>query len=455
MKKNDTRRLAFEILSRVEEGDAFSDQALDMVLRQETDLPDRDRRLLTELVYGILRYRGRLDFVLSLFCRQSLARVEPVVLQLLRLGCYQLLLLDRIPHRAAVHETVELARELGLNRITGFLNGILRSLVRGLETISWPDRQSAPLPYLQHVTSLPEWLSQRWLADFGADEACALAEAMLEPAPFTVRVNTLKISREDFLAALEEAGYQAAPTYYAPDGVSVTAGGARRLPGDREGWYQVQDEASMLISHLLSPRPQERLLDACAAPGGKTTHMAALTDNQTKILALDISPDRLSLVTQGARRLGCRGIESQPWDATEPADFLAENSFDRILVDAPCSGLGVMRRNPEIRWRRTREDMKINGDRQSMLLNRVAPLVKPGGRLLYSVCTMNSEETTAVRDRFLSAHCDFYQEDLREQVPPVWRELFDEQGALRTFPHHAHGMDAFFAVSFCRRDEAC
>jgi 16S rRNA (cytosine967-C5)-methyltransferase len=451
LKKTDVRGLAFEILSQVEEG-VFSDQALDTALRQRADLAGRDRRLLTELVYGVLRYRGRLDFVLSIFCRQPLARIEPAVLQLLRLGSYQLLLLDRIPPRAAVHETVELARRLGLVRVTGFINGVLRSLLRGLETIPWPDPKQAPLPYLQQVLSLPRWLAERWLEDFGAAEACALAEAMLEPAPFTVRVNALKTSRESFLAALEEAGYQGAATRFAPEGVIVTGGASRRLPGDKEGWYQVQDEASMLIARLLTPRPGERLLDACAAPGGKTTHLAALTENRADILALDISAERLALVDQGAQRLGCRGIATRPWDMTGPADFLAAASFDRVLVDAPCSGLGVLRRNPESRWRRTPADLQTNADRQSVLLSRAAPLVRPGGRLLYSVCTLSREETTEVAERFLAGHDDFQREDLREEVPPSWRELFDEQGALRTLPHRHGGMDAFFAVAFRRFD---
>jgi 16S rRNA (cytosine967-C5)-methyltransferase len=451
LKNTDVRRLAFEILSQVEEG-AFSDKALDVALKQNPDLDDRDRRLLTELVYGVLRYRGRLDFVLSCFCRQTLSRVEPAVLQLLRLGAYQLLQLDRIPPRAAVHETVELARDLGMSRVTGFLNGILRSLTRGLDTIPWPDPQAAPLACLQQEFSLPEWLAERWLGDFGPAEALALAEAMLEPAPFTVRVNTLLTSREDFLVALTAAGYQVAATHYAPEGVIITGGGARHLPGDQEGWYQVQDEGSMLIGRLLAPQPEERLLDVCAAPGGKTTHLAALTDNRADILALDIAADRLALVHLGARRLGCLGIVSRTWDVTEPAEFLSAGSFDRVLVDAPCSGLGVLRRNPESRWRRTPEDLQVNSERQSILLDRVAPLVRPGGRLLYSVCTLTREETTLVAERFLSNHAEFQREDLRELMPSSWRELFDEQGALRTLPHRHHGMDAFYAVSFRRRD---
>jgi 16S rRNA (cytosine967-C5)-methyltransferase len=450
LKNTDVRRLAFEILSQVEEG-AFSDQALDATLKRNPNMADRDRRLLTELVYGVLRFRGRLDYVLSRFCRQPLNRVEPAVLRLLYLGSYQLLLLDRIPPRAAVHETVELARRLGLARVTGFINGILRSLIRGLDTVPRPDPEREPLAFLQQVYSLPAWLAEQWLDQFGPAEAFELAEAMLEPAPFTVRVNTLKTSRDAFLAALIEAGYQAGVTAYAPEGVIVTGGGARRLPGDHDGWYQVQDEASMMIAHLLAPGAGDRVLDACAAPGGKTTHLAALTNNKAEILALDIASERLALVDHGAQRLGCRGIACRTWDAIEPADFLTSASFDRVLVDAPCSGLGVLRRNPESRWRRTPKDLQANSERQGMLLNQMATLVRPGGKLVYSVCTMTPEETTVVAEKFLRDHNEFRREDLREQVPGTWQELFDEQGALRTWPHRHHGMDAFYAVSFRRR----
>ncbi len=450
MKKNDPRKMAWEILARVDEG-MFSDLALDAALNAVPQLEGRDRALLTELVYGVLRYRGRLDFAISRFCRQPLRKIEPAVLRLLRLGCYQLLLLDRIPSRAAVNETVELAKRLGLQRASGFINGILRALDRGQQSLPWPDAEKKPLAYLQQVLSLPEWLAESWLQDFGATEALALAEAMLQPAPFTVRVNTLRGSREQFLDELSAAGYQAAATSYAPEGVLIEGGGPRRLPGDQQGSYQLQDEASMLIAHLLAPRPGERLLDACAAPGGKTTHLAALAENRAQIVALDISAARLAMVEAGARRLGAQGIGCQAWDLTRPAASPGLGNFDAILVDAPCSGLGTLRRNPESRWRRQPTDLAGNADRQLAILGQAAALLRSGGRLVYSLCTFTPEETDGVVQRFLAAHPEFAQVDLRCRVPSAWRELFDEQGALRTWPHRHGGMDAFFAVGFCRR----
>lgn len=447
MKSSNPRKIAFDILLRVEEG-AFADLTLDAFLRDRPQLDPRDRALVTELVYGVLRLRGRLDFALSRFCRKPLAKVEPRVLALLRLGAYQLLELDRIPDRAAVHETVELARREGLERATGFINGILRALIREGAKLPWPKAEAAPAAYLEHVLSLPRWLARRWLREFGPEEAISLAQALARPAPFSLRVNTLRLSRQEYLAALEAAGHQGAPARYAPEGVTLSARGEKPLPGAAEGWFQVQDEASMLIAHLLGAAEEHKILDACAAPGGKTTHLAALTKNRAAILALDLHPQRVRLVTEGAARLGCRGIEAKPGNAAAPASTLEPESFDRVLADAPCSGLGVLRRNPEIRWRRTQGEIAAMAASQSAILAGVAPLVRPGGRLLYSLCTLTPEETSGVVETFLREHPDFVREDLREDAPRGWEELFDENGFLRTFPHRHGGMDAFFAARF-------
>ena len=442
------RRVAFDVLHLVERQGAYADLALDAALRHSA-LDPRDRGLATELVYGVLRQRGRLDFALARCCRQPLARLESDALLLLRLGAYQLLALDRVPASAAVNETVSLARQLGLERVTGFLNGVLRALSRSQGDIPWPSREKEPRAYLEHTLSLPGWLAERWLAELG-DEAFLFAEALLAPAPFSLRVNTLKTDREAFLVALAKAGHAAAPTVFAPEGVTLTARGQAPLPGGVEGWFQVQDEASMLIPYLVAPRAGERILDACAAPGGKTTQLAALAANSAEILALDLHPQRLRLVTEGVARLGCAGIETRSWDLTRPPDFLAPGSFDRVLVDAPCSGLGVLRRNPESRWRRTPAGIEEMAARQRAILESVAPLVRPGGTLVYSLCTVTPEETEGVASAFAAEHPGFAREDLRRELPESWLPLCDARGALRTFPHRHGGMDAFFAVRFRR-----
>ncbi len=289
------------------------------------------------------------------------------------------------------------------------------------------------------------------LRQFPNAESTALAETLCRPAPQTLRVNTLRTDRETYLSKLEAAGHQARPCRYAPEGLILEQRGQRPLPGDREGLYQVQDEASMLIAHLLGARPGERILDACAAPGGKTTHIAALTENQCRIAALDKYPQRVELINRGAGRLGSQNIDARCWNLTEPPDFLMQESFDRILVDAPCSGLGVLRRNPESRWSRSQSDIKELVQLQQTILNNVAPLLKPGGCLLYSVCTFTKAETDEIIENFLATHKDFDQQDLGDLVPSGWRELITDQGTLRTLPHHHDSMDAFFAAQLIKR----
>lgn len=442
------RRLAIDILERVA-GGGYADRTLDAELQRQPQLDPRDRALATELVYGMLRQQGRLDYALARFCKQPLPKLESKVLLLLRLGAYQLLCLDRVPDSAAVDTTVQLARQLKLERATGFINGVLRALGRGKEALAWPDPIREPLAYLQHSLSLPAWLAERWLTELGAGEAGRLAAALLEPAPFCVRINTLKTDRERFLAALLTAGQRGEGTRFAPEGVIIRERAASPLPGDAEGWYQVQDEASMLIAPLLTPRPDERLLDACAAPGGKTTHLAALTGNRAQITALDLYPQRVRLVEQGAARLGCTGITARTWDLTLAPPFLLPESFDGVLVDAPCSGLGVLRRNPEARWRLQPADIAVLAERQAMILAQAAPLVKPGGRLVYAVCTVTPEETDRQVAAFLARHPAFRLEPLDDLVPAAWQELLDGQGCLRSWPHH-FGLDGFFAARLAR-----
>lgn len=444
----DPRRLAFDILLRVA-GGGYADRTLDATFKRHPLLDPRDRGLVTELVYGVLRQQGRLDFALAAFCSQPLAKLEERVLLLLRLGAYQLLCLDRVPDAAAVNTTVNLARQLNLARASGFINGVLRNLARGRGQLAWPELASSPPAYLQQVLSLPAWLAGRWLSELGSEEAAALAGALLQPAPFSVRVNTLNCSREKFLAALAKAGHRGEATPFAPEGVTLRERGPAPLPGDAEGWYQVQDEASMLIAHLLTPAPGERLLDACAAPGGKTTHLAALTGNRAAITAVDLHPQRVRLLEQGAARLGCTGITARTWDMTTLPRFLPPASFDGVLLDAPCSGLGVLRRNPEARWRLQPADIVVLAERQAMLLHQAAALVKPGGRLVYAACTVTPEETARQVANFLARHRDFRLEPLGDLVPASWRELLDDNGCLRTWPHR-HGLDGFFAARLVR-----
>lgn len=447
--QQDARYIAYTVLLRVADG-AWSDLALDSELKR-CALDQRDRRFVTELVYGVLRLRGRIDFALSCFCNQPLPRLQGEVQWLLRIGAYQLLEMDRVPSHAAVDATVELARKLGLTSLTGILNGVLRALDRGRDDIPWPEPQQIR-PYLERVCSLPTWLAKEVMRLLPNQQARALGEALAQPPRQSVRVNTLKTDRVSFLATLNAAGHEAYPCTFAPEGVVLERRGEQRLPGDAEGLYQVQDEASMLMAHLLDARPGQRILDACAAPGGKTTHLAALTGNQAEIVAVDKAPQRVELIEQGARRLGCSNISAHAWDMTAAADFLAPESFDRVLLDAPCSGIGVLRRNPEGRWNKTAADLRQLAVLQQRLLAQTATLVRPGGLLLYSVCSFSRIESDDVIDNFLAEHPSFALDPLPAQLPAHWAPLFTPVGILRTYPHCHDGMDAFFAARLRRRE---
>ncbi len=444
----DARFGAFEILQRVEQG-GYADRLLDNYIERHQGMDPREKGLLTELVYGLMRLRGRIDFALEQFSRQPIQRLEADALLLLRLGAYQLLELDRIPSHAAVHATVELAHQVGLGRVAGLVNGTLRTLERERGTINWPTPDNLRA-YLQHICSLPNWLAKELLRQFPNVESRALAEAFTSAPPLTLRTNTLKTDRDTLLAALTEAEHIARPCHYTDEGIIIEKRSSQPLPGNSEGWYQVQDEASMLMAHLLDPQPADKILDACAAPGGKTTHIAALTGNQAQITALEKYPQRVELIHQGAERIGCQNIGARCWDLTEPPDFLEPASFDRILVDAPCSGLGVLRRNPESRWSRKPTDIKSLVELQRTILKNVAPFLRPGGQLLYSVCTFTAAETDAIVHNFLETHKNFVQEDFRTLLPERWQELTNDKGCIRTLPHRHDGMDAFFATRFIK-----
>jgi 16S rRNA (cytosine967-C5)-methyltransferase len=437
------RRAAFEILLRVERDHAFAEPLIDRELSRGM-LQGPDRGLLTELVYGILRRQGTLDHLVGQFSATRLDKLERSVRLLLRLGLYQLLFLDRIPARAAVNETVELAKVLA-PRAAGLVNAVLRRADRERDALRYPDRDRDPVAYLAAAYSHPCWIVAGWLRHLGVSEAEALAAAMANAAPLTIRANTLRTSREALLARWTDAGIDAIPTIHAPDGIRLRSRlPVRELPGFTEGLFAVQDESSQLAAFFLSPRPGERILDACAAPGGKTTYLAQLMENRGEIVAGDRSTEKLRLVADMAAHLGIGIIRTARHDAAHLALAPNEPPFDRILVDAPCSGLGVIRRNPEGKWWRQPDDIARLAEAQRAILANLAGLVRPGGTLLYATCSTTVDENEAVIDDFLSRHGEFVLEDLNALFP-AHAPLFTDRGLFRSWPHR-DGMDGFFAA---------
>lgn len=451
MTPSSPRRIAFDILLRIEKERSYADILIDQALSRGA-LQGPDRGLLTELVYGVLRQRGTLDHTIDRCATQKSGRLERVVLVLLRLGAYQLLFLDRVPAPAAVHETVELAKTLA-PRASGFINAVLRRIDRERDTIPFPDPDREPANYLAARHSLPLWLAARWIDQLGFGEASALGQAMTTVPPFTIRVNTCRIDRESLVARLAAEGVTAVPTRYAPHGLHLaTPSALAHLQSFREGLFSVQDESSQLAALLLAPAAGERVLDLCAAPGGKSTYLAELMADRGTVTACDVAPRKLGLIEENARRMGLSGIETLALDASRPITLFPGRSFDRILADAPCSGLGVLRRNPEGKWWKRPGDITGLAATQRVILRNAAPLLKPGGVLVYGVCSPDREENEAVIDDFLSENPDFVLENVRESLPAL-TDLATERGCFRSWPHR-HGMDGFFAARFRKIEES-
>ncbi len=442
---NQARLLALRVLERVERGGAYADLALHASLERGR-LAGRDRAFATELVYGTLRWRGRLDFLLGQVLDRALDKVEPRVLTLLRLGAYQIVFCDRVPHAAAVSESVRLAHTAGLERAAGLVNASLRRLAAEHEALALPALERDPLGHLTHALSIPRWIAERWLERLGPEEAAALARASNEPPPRTVRANRLRTTRDALHAELLERFPEARPCRFAADGIVLGArGDPARDPAFLDGRFTIQDEASQVVVELLDPRPGERVLDACAAPGAKATAIAERVGAQGAVTGLDRHANRLGLLARDARRLGLPNVRTLQADASRPLpESLGPASFDRLLVDAPCSGLGTLRRNPDARWHLRPETLARLATVQRAILLHVAPLLRPGGTLVYSTCTLAPEENEAVIQAFL-ADAPHYRRARPESLPRRLAPLCGDDGAVRCLPHR-HDTDGFFAV---------
>ncbi|MBU1185234.1 MAG: 16S rRNA (cytosine(967)-C(5))-methyltransferase RsmB [Proteobacteria bacterium] len=446
--KNSPRRLAVEILNRIDEAAAYAEPLLDAALSGTAFANPHDRGLLTELVYGTLRMRGRLDWIIGQLYRGDAAALETRVRNILRTGLYQLWYTDRIPPFAAVNEAVGIARKTS-PAASGLVNALLRTALRKKDAIAWPDMAKDPEKAISVIHSHPRWLVERWLDEFGINETIAICRANNAVPPLALRVNSLKASREQAVAALAQEGLTVEPTAFSPDGLLLAspAVNLRETASWRKGLIRIQDEASQLIALLLSPEPGENLLDLCAGTGGKTLHLAALMENRGKIMAVDHHPGKLRLLREEAVRLGVTIVETQVADALAlPETF--RGAFDSVLLDAPCSGLGTLRRNPEIRWRLAPADLIKCMQIQKRLLRSAADCVRPGGRLIYSVCTATPEENEAVIEDLLNGRTDFtlIRSTAAQGIPPA---LIDDAGLFRTFPHR-HGTDGFFAALLIR-----
>ena len=436
------RAAAARGLERVPTHAGLADVALDAELGERKLWP-RDSGLATELVFGTLRWQRYLDWILAPHSKRRLATLDARVLAVLRMTVYQLVFLERVPAFAAVNDAVTLApRTPG---VKPFVNAVLRSFTRRGAREREPAPPRDPTEALATRCSFPTWLATRWVARFGREEAEALMRAFNERAPLTLRANTLRVTRDALAARLadeEDLAWRA--TRWAPEGLVVEPGGAPAGWGAfAEGLFVVQDEAAMLVARLLAPEPGATIADVCAAPGTKTTHLAQLMGDRGRVLAFDRAPARLARVREAAARLGIKTIEALDGTVETLAPHFRD-ACDGVLVDAPCSNLGVLRRNPDVKWRREPGDLATSAERQGRILAAAATMVTPGGRLVYATCSLEPEENEAVVAAFVGAHPDFTRDPPTDFPFPL-----DAEGTLRCLPHR-HGTDGFIAVRLRR-----
>ncbi|MDZ8033361.1 16S rRNA (cytosine(967)-C(5))-methyltransferase [Nostoc sp. DedSLP04] len=465
------RQLAFIALRDVHKG-AYADVALDRVL-QKVNLPDCDRRLVTELVYGSVRRQRTLDTLIDQFAKKKSHQQPQDLRTILHLGFYQLRYQERIPASAAVNTTVQLAKENGFSGLTGFVNGLLRQYLRqaggqggrGAEEQGSREAEEkdslllpqSPVTYFDPLElpenpvkrlgilhSFPDWIVQVWLEQLGLTETEQLCEWMNQSPTIDLRINPLRTSIEEVEAALQSAGVLVRRIPHLPQALRFigNTGSIQKLPGFKEGWWTVQDASAQLVGHLLDPQPGEVVIDACAAPGGKTTHIAELMADDGKIWACDRTPSRLRKLQENSQRLNLQSIQIYTGDSRHFKQF--QNTADRVLLDAPCSGLGTMHRHADARWRQTPESVRELSVLQRELLTHTSTFVKPGGVLVYATCTLHPAENEQVISAFLADSPQWQIES------PIGVELPDStdsapQGWFKLWPHR-QDMDGFFMV---------
>jgi 16S rRNA (cytosine967-C5)-methyltransferase len=445
------RLAAYQILCAIATGSADLPSAIASARSALAD--ERDRALAAEIAAGVQRWRATLDHLVVTFSKRAITRLDPEVLEILRLSIYQLLHLTRVPAAAVVDDAVDLTKRAGKRSASGFVNAILRSVSRRRTSLPLPQRPTDPgdraaaVEYLSTSLSHPRWLAERWYERFGLDAAEAWMRFNNTPGSVTLRANRLRTTRDEVIERLAADEIQVHPTAYAPDGLVVDGGHPLRGPLRDEGWFVVQDEASQLVPLLAGDKPIERVLDTCASPGGKTTALAALMNGRGLLIACDVRERRIELLRRTVAASGAANIRIVQADFLQPAAFTP--AFECVLVDAPCSGLGTLRRDPDIRWRRHEQELPAFAAAELTMLQRAATCVAPGGRLVYATCSSEPEENEDVVATFVAATSGFAPLHAAQATARLDPGLVDPRGHLRTQPH-LHRLEAFFGAVFER-----
>jgi len=448
---DDARSLALHILNKLDKNDETLDSLLEEFQKDHL-LSKRERSLFNAIVYGVLRWRGRLDWIISHFSKMHIKKTKPEIINILRIGLFQIIYLNRIPVSAAVNTSVEMAKHSEGKRDSGYVNALLRKVAREHETLPFPDNVKEPEYALSVNKSFPEWMIKRWIKLLGKSQTIELCGAINEIPSITIRVNTLKTNRQELVNCMESDVRNIGPTVHSPFGISFSnpEKSIHDMETFKNGWFQVQDEAAQIVTLLLDPRPGDSVLDACAGLGGKTGHIGQLMKNSGKITALDIDKGKLDKLNREMERLGITNVSTVRDDIGN--SLLLKNyygHFDRILLDAPCSNMGVLRRNPDVKWKLQENKLMQYKKRQLLFLDNLANLLKPSGIMVYAVCSTEPEENEEVIKEFLIKHPDFGIDNDMLYLPESIGALLNERGFIKTYPH-INNMDGFFSVRLKR-----
>lgn len=437
------RGFAVKILNRIDRTDAYLDKLLEIELKN-SNLSGPDKALLFEIVHGVMRWMGRIDWILNGFYKGQFSKVVPNIKNALRVALYQILFLDKVPDYAAVNEAVEFVKKLQGQKYADIANGVLRNIIRNKEGIRYPDPNEDLINYLSAYYSHPSWMVKRWLTRFGKDETEKLLLANNDKPVLTLRVNNLVTSKEELKRLLDSVDLKYTDSKALPQFIRMNSlSNITDWEYFAKGYFSVQDESTGFPVVLLDPQPGMRVLDLCAAPGGKTGFIADLMRNEGEIIALDRFESRLKILNKNLERLKVKIAKTI---AVNSLDYSDDLQFDRVLIDAPCSGLGTLTKKPDLKWKKDLGDIRKIVNIQQDLIKKGASLVKPGGFIVYSTCTIEPEENFEQIKQFLSENPEFRLVDASLNIP---KEYVSEEGFVQTFPH-IHGLDGSFAAKLIR-----
>lgn len=438
------REVALRVIGEVNNNGAYANIALANEINRQK-LSNLDRRFITELVYGTIKAGATLDWILEHYIDRGLNKLPPVILNILRMGVYQLFFLSKVPPSAACNQSVELAKKYGHTGTVRFVNGVLRSASRNKDKVIYPDKETEPEKFLALTYFHPQWLISRWLKKMSLMECEQLCQINNQTPALSVRTNTLKVTRDELIRKLAAEGVVSQPSVWTPEGIiCVEHPALASLHTLQQGLFQIQDESSMLVGHILTPQSGEFIIDACGAPGGKSTHIAALMGNRGRVLSVDLYNHKLKITAENAKRLGISILETAEMDAVNLHQHYFQQA-DRVLVDAPCSGLGVIRRKPDSRWRKNETLLRDLPVLQLAILSSAAQCVKPGGILVYSTCTTEPEENDDIVHKMLKLHPEFILEETGKFMPTKRPETM-----VHLWPHK-DGVDGFFIARMKRK----